>query len=98
MNCDDICLHVSVRPTENMVELNTCSRGGWEYGTQVRSCPVRLGQAFELMVLVEEYNYKVQSPTKDKITRARDSSLGSCTYIPVRNDLSKRCRNDVDVA
>lgn len=58
---DDICLHVSVRPTpgENLVELNTARQGQWEYGQQSRPCPVRLGQHFEMMVMVDEHNYKI---------------------------------------
>lgn len=59
MRNDDIALHVSTRPTEGLVEINTCRRGGWESGHQQRPCPVRAGQSFEMMVLVDDYCYKI---------------------------------------
>ncbi|KAK3915141.1 32 kDa beta-galactoside-binding lectin [Frankliniella fusca] len=59
MDYSDIALHVSTRPSEGLVEINTCRRGGWENGQQLRPCPVRLGQAFEMMILVDDYAYKV---------------------------------------
>lgn len=58
-----IPFHASVRPnsTEFLVELNSCRHGGWEHGTQIRPCPLRPGQAFEMLVLVDNDNYKVGS-------------------------------------
>lgn len=56
---NDVGLHVSTRPSEGLVELNSARRGGWESGQQIRPCPVRAGQHFEIMILVEEYSYKV---------------------------------------
>ncbi|KAE8736660.1 Galectin [Frankliniella occidentalis] len=59
MDYNDLALHVSTRPSEGLVELNTCRRGGWESGQQLRPCPVALGQSFELMILVDDYCYKI---------------------------------------
>ncbi|XP_034235523.1 32 kDa beta-galactoside-binding lectin-like [Thrips palmi] len=59
MTGDDIALHVSTRPSEGIVEINTCRRGGWENGQQHRPCPVRAGQHFEMIVMVEDYNYRI---------------------------------------
>lgn len=56
-----IPLHVSVRPnpSEMLVELNSKRHGSWEQGNQIRPCPVRPGQAFELLILVDRENYKI---------------------------------------
>lgn len=60
-NSNNIPFHVSVRPnsTEFLVELNSQNSGNWENGFQIRPCPVRPGQAFEMLILVDRDNYKV---------------------------------------
>lgn len=58
---NDIPFHASVRPnsSEFLVELNSQRNGGWQNGHQIRPCPIRPGQAFEMLVLVDMDNYKI---------------------------------------
>lgn len=82
---NNIPFHASVRPNagEFLVELNSQRHGGWDSGHQIKPCPVRPGQAFEMLVLVDHDNYKIAFNGQHFAEFAHRQPLESVNYFRI---------------
>ncbi|XP_055595150.1 galectin-4-like [Uranotaenia lowii] len=56
---DDVPLHLSVRPNEGAIVRNTLQNQVWGTEERYGGCPIRYGQHFDVLVLVEVNQYKI---------------------------------------
>lgn len=56
---DNCPLHISVRPNESSIVRNHLENQIWGVEERYGSCPIHLGQSFEILILAEHAAFKV---------------------------------------
>ena len=57
--CDDVNLHLSVRPSEHVIVRNHMERQNWGAEERYGGCPIAYGSQFEILILAESDKFKI---------------------------------------
>lgn len=56
---DDQLLHLSIRPSDNVIIRNHLKHHNWGAEERFGGCPIRVGKMFTIIILAENDYYKV---------------------------------------
>lgn len=87
---DDVALHMSVRPSENIIVRNHLVNHVWGTEERFGGCPIRPGQHFDLLILAEHAAWKIAVNNQHFCLFNHRVSVTKAQYISMDGD----CRID----
>jgi len=84
--CDDINLHLSVRPSEHVIVRNHMVRQIWGTEERYGNCPISQGQFFEILILAETNAFKVAINGTHFCEFVHRIPLNRAQYVAINGD------------
>uniref|UniRef100_A0A336KHY2 Galectin n=1 Tax=Culicoides sonorensis TaxID=179676 RepID=A0A336KHY2_CULSO len=80
---DDVALHLSIRPKENVLVRNHYQNRVWGPEERYGGCPIYFGQTYDILVLAEHSQYKIAVNGSHLCTFTHRIPLSRVTFVSV---------------